>query len=167
MQEIWKVIDGFPDYEVSNLGKVISLRSGIILEHGISSTGYATVNLFIEETQFNKQVHRLVAEAFVPNPNPNNKKIVNHKNGIKLDNTNTNLEWVTHAENMKHAGELGLMKSGEEHYATILSSEDVEYIRRVYTPRHKEFGGAALGRKFGVGRSQISRIINNKSRKGG
>lgn len=111
--EIWKPIEGFPKYKVSNLGRVKSLgfinnlghfRKGIILKPWDDGKGYLKVQLHKKSFR----VHRLVAQEFIPNPE--NKPQVNHKNGIKSDNRVENLEWVTNAENTQHAYDNGLYK---------------------------------------------------------
>jgi len=110
--EIWKPIDGYEYYEVSNLGNVRSVshqtknprrfREGRVLAQAKVSNGYMHVSLTQEgKKKKSALVHRLVAKAFVPNPD--NKKTVNHKNGDKEDNRAENLEWCTHSENSKHA----------------------------------------------------------------
>jgi hypothetical protein len=101
--EIWKKITNFEIYEVSNLGRVKGPK-------GIKARGshkYHSVDLFIDGKRYPKYVHRLVAEMFIPNPN--NKLEVNHINGIKDDNRVDNLQWVSRAENMKHAYDNGLV----------------------------------------------------------
>lgn len=103
-KEIWKPIRGYEGYyEVSNLGRVRSLGNG--LTHNKSMTylsggdlrGYRVVNLWKNGHGISKRVHRLVAEAFIPNPD--NLPQINHKNEDKADNRVENLEWCTCAYN--------------------------------------------------------------------
>ena len=114
--EIWKEIKGHSNYEVSNLGRVRSKDKYITTKKGWKFfckgrilkpwfASYLTVQLTNNERH---TVHRLVAEAFIPNPH--NKPEVNHIDGNKLNNNVDNLEWNTRSENNKHAVKLGLRK---------------------------------------------------------
>lgn len=117
--EIWKKIKGFDDYEVSNLGRIRSLDRfvkngngfrivrGKILKLFMDKDGYQTVSLHKKTKSCNKKCHRLVAEAFLSNPQNNPQ--INHINCTKADNRASNLEWVTQSENMLHSYENGLM----------------------------------------------------------
>lgn len=109
MAEVWKDIKGYESlYQVSNFGRVKSLLSDKerILKSSKNTQGYLKVNLCIDGLSITKKVHRLVCEAFLPNLE--NKRTVNHKNGIRSDNRLENLEWATDSENNKHAyNELG------------------------------------------------------------
>lgn len=97
MIEIFKKIENFEEYEVSNLGNVKSLKTNKILKYRYQKNGYASVSL----KQKNYLVHRLVAKTFLQTTN--DKIQVNHKNCIKSDNRLENLEWVTKKENTQHA----------------------------------------------------------------
>lgn len=101
MEEIWKPIKDFEDrYKVSNLGRVYSIRHHKIINGRKDKDGYIKINLYIGTKPYFKRLHRLVAEAFVPNPN--NKPLVLHKKAISNggDNSADNLYWGTQKENM-------------------------------------------------------------------
>ena len=123
--ETWKSIEGHPGYEISSYGRVKAKARQVVYKDGrignfkerilktqITKKGYERVSLSSpskEKYKSSYQVHRLVAEAFVPNPE--NKPQVNHKDGNKLNNHYSNLEWVTNTENHEHKLEKGLFPS--------------------------------------------------------
>ena len=110
VSEIWKDIPKYNGlYEISNLGNVRNKRNGQLLKGYINENGYCIVGLYSrnENKTVHYRVHRLVAEAFIKNHD--NKRTVNHINGIKTDNRIDNLEWATHKENLKHARNNGLI----------------------------------------------------------
>lgn len=101
MEEIWKDIKGYEGmYQVSNLGRVKRVTTGRILKSGKNRGGYLYVNLCKQRVVSNKRIHRLVAEAFIPNPQ--NKPQVNHVDEDKTNNRVDNFEWVTATENNNH-----------------------------------------------------------------
>lgn len=110
MKEIWKDIEYTNgNYQISNLGRVKSkeryaCRNVYVKEKIIKPTKNVRGYLFVHIRKYPKTtifVHRLVAIAFIPNPH--NYKEVNHIDGNKQNNCVSNLEWVTHRENMKHS----------------------------------------------------------------
>lgn len=100
MKELWKKVEGFPNYSVSNLGRVRNDRTDHILKAfttGYKGNDYPSVQLHGHTIR----VHRLVALAFIPNPEK--KREVNHIDGDHFNNVVSNLEWVTGSENCIHA----------------------------------------------------------------
>lgn len=127
--EIWKDIKNFEGlYQVSNTGNIRSLdaminckgaigidehlRRGKILKKYVGTTGYYTINLSKHSKIKVSRVHRLVAQAFIPNPN--NYPCVNHIDGNKLNNNVSNLEWCTYAHNNQEAYRIGLKVGSEK-----------------------------------------------------
>lgn len=102
--EIWKDVPGYEGlYRVSDQGRVYSVRNEIVLKP-VNSVGYCVVTLSDHGKAKLAKVHRLVAMAFIPNPE--NKPTVNHINEIKTDNRACNLEWATVAEQNAHGTRL-------------------------------------------------------------
>lgn len=113
--EIWKDVQDLP-YNVSNLGNVrrcpnskYKYKNRNYVKPYTNHRGYLCINLYRNSKVHKFQIHRLVALAFVSNPL--NKPVVNHKDGNQLNNSPTNLEWVTQSENCQHAWDTGLQKN--------------------------------------------------------
>lgn len=175
MTEIWKEIEDFPNYMISDKGRVWTktriikrpsgnyLRRGCFMKGRDDSHGYLTVRIKGEKKTKNIKIHRLVAIAFLENTK--NKREVNHINGIKTDNRISNLEWMTSKENKKHAWELGLYKkqdrsklTGENNPTATFTEEQIIEIRKIY-----KLGGIsqkALGEMYGTSQAQIYYIVN-------
>lgn len=117
-------------YIVDNIGRVYNKKTGKEISPQIINSGYEIFTLVGSDKKYKKVLkHRLVAEHFVENPDPNTKITVNHINGNKSINSENNLEWVTQKENNIHARENNLnMAYGEYHYNTNLNNVQVEYI---------------------------------------
>lgn len=153
----WKQIEDFPEYEVSSEGCV--RRNNYILKPQLNSKGYLRVSLY-----HNKKVlvHRLVAKAFISNPE--NKPQVNHRNGVKTDNRVCNLEWVTNSENQKHGNALGIIKHpvGEAAKNAKLTEQAVRNIKERYKRNSRTDGAFAIAKEYGVSGQTILNIIHGK-----
>ena len=104
-QEIWKDVPGYEGlYQVSSVGRI--MRDGRTRKLKSDHMGYLVVALCKKGIEKDWKVHRLVALAFLQNPEQ--KRVVNHIDGDKQNNRVENLEWVTHSENMRHAYTTGL-----------------------------------------------------------
>lgn len=110
-------IKDYPNYLVNRNGKVFSKKNNKFLSPNIHKTGYTKIVLCKDAKTKTFLVHRLVADAYLENRE--NKKTVNHINGIKTDNRLSNLEWANHSENIKHAFLIGLKSSSDHHRNTI------------------------------------------------
>lgn len=107
-------------YLVSNTGEIKGVKTGKIRSKNILHTGYYFVSgsLGSRENKITFKIHKAVAETFIPNPH--NLPIVNHKDGNKLNNHVSNLEWCTNQENVIHAIELGLYDPAEANKKKIV-----------------------------------------------
>ncbi len=94
MEKMWKDVEGFEDaYQISSDGEVFNKRRGKLAKTCVESSGYVKIGLYMDGKTYSRSVHRLVAEAFIPNPE--GLPQVHHKDGDKANNTVTNLEWVS------------------------------------------------------------------------
>ena len=178
MKEEWKPVKGFEGlYEVSNLGQVRSLDrlrknvKGMAKINGRIITGnhggkhYYQVALRKDGKKKYMSVHRLVAEAFIPNPD--GKSQVNHIDGNKQNNVVSNLEWVTPSENILHSFETGLNTHiGEKNIQAKLTREQVAEIKKLYVKGGKEYGVRPLARKYGVSAPAIRAIVKGLTWRG-
>lgn len=119
IEEIWKDVVGYEGYyQISNLGRIKSLNYGkngyakILKNSFIASYKYYQIKLYKDTKSKILKVHRLLAQAFIPNPE--NKPCINHIDGDKLNNDLSNLEWCTYSENIQHAFDTGLKGTSAE-----------------------------------------------------
>ena len=166
--EEWRPIEGYEDfYEISNLGRV---RSHGSIRSVKPWNNYCVAKLYRNGNCKTAYVHRLVAKAFIPNPQ--NKHFVNHKDGDKRNNHADNLEWCTRQENEIHAWRIGLKTvspnhpAGEKHGMHKLSADDVAYIRSHHVPFDATYGSAPLAKKFNVRPQTITDIAHYRTWKG-
>lgn len=158
---MWKKIKGYEGlYEINEAGQVKSIRriqirsngSPIIISEKIkkpylNKSGYVTIALIKNNTTANRYLHRLIAEAFVPNPKRLN--VVNHKNGIKSDNRIANLEWCTSSHNNLHAIHTRLRKPAK---ACITEADALKISEmRIQGLTYEEIGAILNIPKYSIG----------------
>lgn len=173
MEEVWKDIQGYEgQYRVSNLGRVLSLKwsgkhgkhpDGMIRKQRTDAFGYKYVNLSNHCHHKRMSVHRLVAMAFIPNPD--NLPQVNHKDEIRDHNTADNLEWcsVEYNQQYGHRRERASISSkGENNSRAKLTEKDVIEIRKTYIPGDKDFCKRRLAEKYGVTYVTITKIVTGQ-----
>lgn len=169
MVEEWKPVVGYEKlFEVSSLGRVKSLRTGKILKAHKNRYGYLTIATKIggrngESVCF--RVHRLVAQAFIRNPE--NKCEVNHIDCDKSNNKLENLEWVTPLENVRHAIDNGIYDSvflkSRETWGK-LGEDEVGYIRANFKRVGKRGSNVDyFCEKFGVKRNAVYRVVRGET----
>ena len=167
----WKTIPEFPNYEVSDEGNVRFIGAyrpfgkhpsiyfpARDLKLQTDSKGYIYIVLArVDGKQKNRRVHRLVAEAFLPNPE--NKKFVNHKHedGDRTRNLVSNLEWATKSEDMTHKVRVIGHGAGETNPGAKLTEDLVRQIRKAKGSQ------SSIADAFGVSRSNIGLIRQRKT----
>lgn len=173
--EIWKPIKGYEGlYSISNFGNVRSEdkpftynlcgRTGTRINKGRklkpfinTKANYYRVCFCVNEKREYLLVHRLVALAFVLNPD--SKPCVNHKDGNKHNNAADNLEWVTYSENTQHAIDTGLMKMrGEDNPNAIFTEQQVREMRQLKNTMPVK----DIAISYGCGPEAVRQVINNR-----
>ncbi len=172
MKEYWEIaIPGY--YEVSSYGnirsldRIVSHPQGPMLLRGkdmklsLANTGYLQVEFRVNGKRETHRVHRLVAFLFIYNPDLEKFNQVNHIDGNKLNNRADNLEWCDASYNLKHAFQNNLMiaKKGEEKPNAILTAEEVQRIRFLYSTG--DYTQHDLDKMFKVGAGTVNKIVRN------
>jgi hypothetical protein len=106
MEVVTKLIKDYPNYSINTNGEVFNIKTNRMVKASMSGSGYMTIKLCNTLGSKTYNLHKLVAQTFLDNIN--NEKTINHKNGIKIDNTLNNLEWCSYSHNTKEAYKLGL-----------------------------------------------------------
>ena len=167
-QEIWTKIEGFSNYEVSSLGRVKSLNwnntgKEKMMSLCMVSSGYLSTCLYKDKKQKMALIHRLVANAFIPNLE--NKPQVNHIDGNKTNNCVSNLEWATREENMKHAISNGLLKPNIKGFEIGWEKSKDRSLKIRCIETNQEFESMSLAsRYFGCNVGSIHQSIHKGSK---
>lgn len=162
----WRKVSGFDGiYEVSNTGEVRSCFSGQwrTMKPHRTKGGYEDICLGVGANKKWLMVHRLVAMAFIPNPE--GKTYVNHKDFNRLNNRAENLEWVTATENHRHSDRAGRYPRDTAHKNTKLPQSEVEKLMII--AQREEYSQSVLARMFGLSRSRVGAIIRGDRTNGG
>ena len=165
--EIWKPVPGFEAYHISNTGNIKRIA-------GYDSAGlwrkertlhptpcgdkrnYYGTSLTVNGKSYHKRIHRLVAEAFIPNPD--SLPHVNHKDGNGFNNHVDNLEWTTQQGNVRHAHETGLTQMrGEDNVKAKITEDDVREIRRLYN--EEGMSKLAISRLYPISDAMVGNIV--------
>jgi len=152
------ILQNYPNYLVFENCLIINKNTMKEL-HPWMNHSYLCVKLGNENGFKRVPLHRVICEAF--HPNPENKPYINHKDGNKLNNLPINLEWCTSKENTRHAMKTGLFKPGGENNGRAkLSESDVKFIRKMCN--HKKYHKRELANMFNVSLTQIYNVANRK-----
>ena len=166
--EEWKLVSGTDDYYVSNRGrfKRITHLGENLRKASIDPEGYCRVNIGHKKLR----LHRLVAEAFVPNPN--NYPVVDHLDADKKNNNASNLEWVTQQENTKRAAEMGLITGGERTLALAIDESLTGYLYKNIPDLSRDLGidsraanKVALGKQKTAGGYRVIKLRDFEDRR--
>ena len=179
MKEVWKSVKGFEGlYEVSNLGNIRSLdrieimqmknetirkrtKKGRILKLFLDGKGnYLQTNLSISGKHKMVLAHRVVATAFLPNPE--NLPEVNHKDENKTNNSVENLEWCDHKYNNNY-GSKKFQTRGTRNPQNKFTEEMIRDIKQNYIPYDEKFGAKAFQKKYGISLTHICAIAKGRT----
>lgn len=163
MEEFRKLVYNgitYDNFEISNTGQIRNLKTGKLLKHCISKTGYYFVSLSMGKRGKVKliRLHKALAETFIPNPNPDIYNVVHHKDSNKLNYNLDNLEWTTSKINTQYHLEEAYKKDDKANNRK-LSIDDVIFIRSNYS--ESNYSLSELGKMFNVSKTTILNIVHN------
>ena len=164
--EIWAWISGYENlYQISTKARVKSFHKGKvkILRQGFNMNGYSTVSLHKNRKPKTHLVHRLVAKAFIPNPE--NKPVVDHIDYNRTNACVVNLRWVTQEENIQASIQNGNHKIGSESPLAKLTEDEVKRIREDYTPYDRVYGIRAMAKELNVSIGTIADVVHHRNYK--
>jgi len=164
--EIWKPVLNFEGlYLISNHGRVKSInfnneKHSQLIKQSASKKGYLRVRINKENKRYTLNVHRMVATAFIPNPD--NKPQINHSDGNKKNNHTTNIEWSTNQENQDHARKNGLILPPPKGYDNSCSMEVFQYNKYTLELIEKWGSMSEASRALKIPTTNISKSCNRK-----
>jgi len=148
-------------YEVDELGNIFSIKRpnaiGGLLKFTPDSFGYLRVGFSKDNKVKTYKAHRIVAAAFIPNPD--NKPQVNHINGIKTDNRVENLEWATQKENINHAWGIGLSKNKKGHKSLLSKLNKDQRIQMLTDYVVNRASQKQVAKKYSISQPLVSMIM--------
>lgn len=157
---MWKTIPKEPNYEVSSEGKIRNKQTKQVKSTRLSRAGYPRVTLYPSGKTYT--VHRLLAEAFIPNPD--GLPFINHKDGVKANNSLSNLEWCDAAYNTKHARKLGLIKPVDwKGFKNPSCKLDYGLVYSIKFGVLSKFSNKELEKMLKVDQEQIRRILTGEN----
>lgn len=167
MEEVWKEISEYEGlYEVSNKGKVRSLRRNIIMKTFIINSGYETVKLYKERKHKSFLVHRLVAREFCRGYDESLD--INHKDADRLNNQSDNLEWVTRKENIRDSMKRGTHCYKKAHKVAHIKRRKPVIITNLKKGYSKKFESARKASLYiGIHENNVSRVARGERRSTG
>ena len=155
--EEFRDLKDFDNYQISNLGRIYSKKRRTCLKvKRLGNSGYYQIRLSKDGKYVYKNLHRLLAETFIPNPN--NYRTVNHINGNKLDNRLANLEWADDCKQQHESCLLGL-KPTTQH---ILTTEEIIEVYKLYSEGVSQ---GKLAKQFNTRKQQIAKLVKGQRHK--
>lgn len=153
--EEFRDLKDFENYQISNLGRIYSKKRRVCLKvKKLGNSGYYQVRLSREGNYVYKNLHRLLAETFIPNPN--NYRTVNHINGNKLDNRLSNLEWADDCTQQHQACLLGL-KHCTQH---VLTEEEIKDVYKRYFENNESI--YSIAKLYNTRKQQIAKLVKGQ-----
>jgi len=162
VDEDWRVIESYPNYKVSDLGRVFSIKRGKCLKLTETPRGYYRVSLYKNKKLRSVFVHRIVLDIFAKDRHFKGA-ITRHVNGIKTDNRIDNLKWGTQKENEQDKRAHGTYQDGENSPNKKLTEQDVVDIRKTYKRQCKKLGTTGLAKKYGVHKATILGCVSGQT----